>query len=165
MTKNENIECRGNENTAAQRRISPTRKLSGGLPDRTGWQLFVESMRNSDRMNSKNIVSCPLTPSQWLPKPATSQLPQKSSALRAMWSPDGGEGETTSVITQRARPMWQKHPFYRATGSPFHPDQVQALGWPSVAFIRHYSPFHGGRSACAPRFKTIKCVHKGEYIT
>ena len=29
----------------------------------------------------------PLTPTQWLPKPATSQLPSKRCALRALWSP------------------------------------------------------------------------------
>ena len=28
-----------------------------------------------------------LTPSQWLPKPATSWLPSKRRALRALWSP------------------------------------------------------------------------------
>ena len=35
----------------------------------------------------------PLTPTQWLPKPATSQVPKNSCALRATWSPGGGEGE------------------------------------------------------------------------
>jgi acid phosphatase (class A) len=48
----------------------------------------------------------PLTPSQWLPKPATSQFPQKSCALRATWSPDGGEGDTTSAFRQMAHSLW-----------------------------------------------------------
>lgn len=34
----------------------------------------------------------PLIPALWLPKPATIQLPQNDHALRAKWSPDGGEG-------------------------------------------------------------------------
>ena len=32
-------------------------------------------------------------PAQWLPKPATSQFPEKGYALRATWSPLRGEGE------------------------------------------------------------------------
>ncbi len=35
----------------------------------------------------------PLSPAQWLPKPATSQIPETRRALRASWSPRGGEGE------------------------------------------------------------------------
>ncbi len=35
----------------------------------------------------------PLTPAQWLPKPATGKFPDKSFALRAPWSPNGGEGD------------------------------------------------------------------------
>ena len=39
-------------------------------------------------------TGCHLSPSQWLPKPATSQLPKLGRALRALWSPaSGGEGE------------------------------------------------------------------------
>src|SRR5689334_15197297 len=45
-------------------------------------------------MNSGNQRnSCHLSPSQWLPKPATSQFPEKGRALRATWSPRGGEGD------------------------------------------------------------------------
>ena len=35
----------------------------------------------------------PLTPTQWLPKPATIWFPHKRCALRAPWSPLRGEGE------------------------------------------------------------------------
>ena len=30
----------------------------------------------------------PLTPAQWLPKPATSQFPEKGRSLRETWSPE-----------------------------------------------------------------------------
>src|SRR4051794_4507749 len=44
----------------------------------------------------------PLTPAQWLPKPATSQFPHKRRTLRAMWSLKG-EGEETRRFYSRDR--------------------------------------------------------------
>src|SRR3954453_11547326 len=37
-----------------------------------------------------------LTPAQWLPKPATSQFPERRRSLRELWSPCG-EGERCHV--------------------------------------------------------------------
>ncbi len=34
----------------------------------------------------------PLSLTQWLPKPATSQFPETGRSLRETWSPRGGEG-------------------------------------------------------------------------
>jgi hypothetical protein len=52
---------------------------------------FAESIMNTD----KSEFTLALTPTQWLPKPATSWFPQKSCALRATWSP--GEREKLSL--------------------------------------------------------------------
>src|SRR5579859_7213238 len=42
------------------------------------------------------MTKCHLSPAQWLPKPATRQFPEKRRALRATWSPRGGEGEESA---------------------------------------------------------------------
>jgi hypothetical protein len=62
--------------------------------------------RNSERrdhpphpMNLEN--KRPLTPAQWLPKPATGQLPSTTLALRALWYPpsEGAEREKKDAST------------------------------------------------------------------
>jgi hypothetical protein len=45
------------------------------------------------RISSRVRTFPPLTPTQWLPKPATIWFPLKRRALRAPWSPLRGEGE------------------------------------------------------------------------
>ena len=56
----------------------------------------------------------PLTPTQWLPKPATSQFPHKSPALRASWSPLRGEGETAIVPSGAPVIIQSQDGFYKA---------------------------------------------------
>jgi len=46
-----------------------------------------------------------LTPAQWLPKPATSQLPNKDDALRAKWSPLLRRAEREGISTTLAEPV------------------------------------------------------------
>jgi len=46
------------------------------------------------------IVVVPLTPAQWLPKPATSQLPHKRRSLREMWSPRRGGNDVRAGMTK-----------------------------------------------------------------
>jgi hypothetical protein len=51
-----------------------------------------------EKLDPATVLAHPLTPAQWLPKPATSQFPEKGRALRATWSPNGGEGEEGSRV-------------------------------------------------------------------
>jgi hypothetical protein len=54
-----------------------------------------------------------LTPAQWLPKPATNQVPSKSLALRALWSPpsEGAEREKMDAAGEKYR--WSSRAFSR----------------------------------------------------
>jgi hypothetical protein len=57
----------------------------------------------------------PLTPAQWLPKPATSQFPHTRRTLRVTWSPDGGEGEDCG---RRAVQGFKARKFFSANSHP-----------------------------------------------
>ncbi len=54
--------------------------------------LFYRMTANAPETFCWKPTERPLTPAQWLPKPATSQLPKGDVRLRETWSPDGGEG-------------------------------------------------------------------------
>jgi hypothetical protein len=62
--------------------------------------------KEEGRMKKENGLRdrLPLTLSQWLPKPATSQLPKLERALRAMWSPlqSRGARESETFVTSLA---------------------------------------------------------------
>ena len=53
--------------------------------------------RNFKHYKCMNDRKGPITPTQWLPKPATSQFPHKRRALRASWSPSEEERESGAV--------------------------------------------------------------------
>src|SRR5690348_10245067 len=61
-------------------------------------------------MSEKVRLTPALTPAQWLPKPATSQFPERRRSLRELWSPE----ERVSDATRRViLTWWLQSPSYR----------------------------------------------------
>ncbi len=93
----------------------------------------------------------PLSPAQWLPKPTTSQSPDKRRALRALWSPlsRGARGPERAVALVKSSPAFPASPTFNHTR--FHPRRFFPLAIPAATA---FSSLCNHTSYCVKSFKS-----------